>query len=135
MESVVTRLVIDDVRNFKFPAVYARSSLEALNILTPSSEWDEVWFDHDLGGDDTIYPVIHFIEECAFFGRVLPIKQVVIHTSNPVGRKMIDRALQPLYSVMHVDAAEYVTGWDHSRPNPSTVLGRAITTPADAGDL
>jgi beta-phosphoglucomutase-like phosphatase (HAD superfamily) len=118
-------LVIDDVRNFKFPAEYARTSAEGLAALRrdPTKQWQEVWFDHDLGGDDTIYPVVHFIEECAFYGQPIPISLCVVHTANPVGRRMIEAALSRVYTVQHVDAAEYVTGWDHSRPNPDTVLG------------
>lgn len=99
------RLVIDDVRIMNFDCTYARNSEEGIaDLFEP---WDEVWFDHDLGGDDTIYPVILYIMETAFYGRILPLGKVVIHTDNPVGRAMIEQQLGRYYKVVHVNAADY----------------------------
>lgn len=110
------RLVIDDVRVMNFDCTYARTSKEAISILESDWTWDEVWFDHDLGGEyghfdryDTVMPVITWFEENIFFGNKPAIDLVVIHTANPAGRKVIDAVLTRHYPVRHVDAMEYTT--------------------------
>ena len=89
------RLIIDDERNFIFPAddfiVYARSSEEALYLLESGEHFDEVWLDGDLGEDDDIAPVYHYIEHRAGFEHPLPVGGYVIHTQNPVWRELLVR--------------------------------------------
>jgi hypothetical protein len=59
-------LVIDDERIFPFSheddVTYARTSAEAIHHLAIGT-WDEVWFDHDLGGDDTGMKVVEWMEQ------------------------------------------------------------------------
>lgn len=65
-ERATTVLVIDDVRIFEFPdanITYARTSNDALSLLGNQASWDEVWWDHDLGGTDTTRPVVRYLEE------------------------------------------------------------------------
>jgi hypothetical protein len=104
-------LVIDDLRSFAFDAVYARSSMAALAVLERDGGWDEVWFDHDLGGADTTIPVLDRVAELAFDGTPLRVAQMVVHTSNPAGRATLVRVLRRWgYDVVCVDAAAHVVG-------------------------
>lgn len=129
-------LIIDDERTLKVPgAIYARTSTEALQILQADTyaTWDAIYFDHDLGMDahgveDTVYPVVHYLEERKFYGQPIVIAVCYIITGNPVGRQMLERALSPMYDIHHLDVARLVVGPDTSRPNPSTVLGRMYDT-------
>ncbi len=77
-------LVVDDIRTlkpkFSCDLVHARTSEEALECLR-NSNWDVIFLDHDLGGDDTTIPVARYIEASDINA------QVFIHSQNPVGRK------------------------------------------------
>jgi hypothetical protein len=93
-------LVIDDIRMFSNTPdrhfTHAMNSADGLTLLQQGG-WDELWVDHDLGRDpetgieDTIRPVIRFIEE---YG--IEISIIKILTSNPVGREYIRAAFSRL---------------------------------------
>lgn len=76
--------MVDDIRTlkpkFSCDLVHARTSEEALECLR-NSNWDVIFLDHDLGGDDTTIPVARYIEASDINA------QVFIHSQNPVGRK------------------------------------------------
>ena len=84
----VRTLLIDDLRNFRNnPAgelLIARTSQAGLDLIS-QGEWSAVWLDHDLGGTDTINPVIDFLAEQSFLGQPVPVKTIYVHTSNPAG--------------------------------------------------
>ena len=99
-----TILLIDDLRVFKRPSPeseihIARNSVEALTILkdNPDKTWDEIWFDHDLGmmegKEDTTLPIADYLAERAFFDNPVTVKTVYIHTSNPVGARVLTTTL------------------------------------------
>lgn len=111
-------LLIDDLRIFK-PTYdlrganlhIARNSLDALTILKEKvdMEWDEIWFDHDLGmvqgKEDTTLPVADYLSERAFFDDPVSIAKVIIHTSNPVGARALTSTLQRYgYRIIRVQA-------------------------------
>lgn len=107
-------LVVDDLRTFPFEATHCRDSLSAITLLValhsgmfPANPagLDELWLDHDLGGDDTTMPVVDLLDEWAFHGDPLPIGNVYVHTSNPPGALKIIKALHLTYNVRRVDAA------------------------------
>ena len=75
-------LVIDDMRTFAFPAVYARTADEGLARLKERA-WREVWLDHNLGHGADITPVMHFLEEQASNGQPLNVDLIYVHTSDP----------------------------------------------------
>jgi len=79
-------VLVDDVRGFKDerPALVARSSQEALTLLERlgRKRIDHLWLDHDLGGEDTIRPVVDLMVELARTGSPLNVGQVHIHTAN-----------------------------------------------------
>jgi hypothetical protein len=88
-------LVIDDARTFRFDCAYARTVAQALSLL--EDEWDEVWFDHDLGQGETVRPAVLWIEQQIANGVRPEIAQVVIHSSNPSGAEWIYQALRQHY--------------------------------------
>lgn len=79
-------VLIDDARGFKDerPALVARSSQEAVSLLEGLGRQriDHLWLDHDLGGEDTIRPVVDLMVRLASTGSPLNVGQVHIHTAN-----------------------------------------------------
>ena len=106
-----TILVVDDCRNFPpddtCDITTARSSTEALVLLgyhdNVRSRLDELWLDFDLGGvfgrtelfdADTAMPVALYLAELAFYGQPYPVKEIIIHSANPVGSEAMFRTLK-----------------------------------------
>ena len=106
-------LLIDDLRNFRIvpkgELVIARTSAEALAILEQQNDWDEIWFDHDLGEPDgkldTTMRVVDFLSERAFNDNPVNVGVVYVHTSNTVGRQQILASMKRYgYRAIPVDA-------------------------------
>lgn len=96
--SEVRVILVDDLRSFVDGrrAEVARTSAAGVQLL----DWyrgrrlDELWLDHDLGGDDTIWPVVEMLERAAFEGRRLDIGVVYVHSANPAGATKIVQVLR-----------------------------------------
>ncbi|MER6086337.1 cyclic-phosphate processing receiver domain-containing protein [Streptomyces sp. NPDC001833] len=88
-------LGIDDLRPLPWTTRIARSSGEGVRLLQEhrDSFIDELWLDHDLGGDDSILPVVTLLEEAAFNGRPFRIGTVFVHSANPIGAETVVRSL------------------------------------------
>ncbi|MFQ3560528.1 hypothetical protein QZN11_27605 [Streptomyces gramineus] len=88
-------LGIDDVRPLPRATRIARTSDEGIQLLQEhrDSYIDELWLDHDLGGDDSILPVITLMEEAAFNGQPFRIGTVFVHSANPIGAETVVRSL------------------------------------------
>ncbi|MFD3336686.1 cyclic-phosphate processing receiver domain-containing protein [Streptomyces sp. NPDC058700] len=88
-------LGIDDLRPLTRVTRIARTSREGIQLLQEhrDSFIDELWLDHDLGGDDTIMPVVTLMEEAAFNGRPFQIGTVFVHSANPIGAETVVRSL------------------------------------------
>jgi hypothetical protein len=130
-EETMKRLIIDDCRLMHFAegeTVHANNNDDAI-IALQSGDWDEVWFDHDMGGvygrldedyESTIMPVVDWLEEKAALDEKTFFTTAVIHTANPAGRQKIEAALKNWYKIRHVDARDYtyaiVQEADHARP-------------------
>ncbi len=70
---------------------------------------DELWLDHDLGGEDTIWPVVEMLERAAFDERPFDIRAVFIHSANPPGAAKIRQALRRWgYHVSSVPGSTHV---------------------------
>ena len=83
-------LVIDDVRVMDFECEYARNSQEGAYKLAFNGPWDEVWFDHDLGGDDTTRSIVIGLESAAMMNMKIPkIGKCIVHTSNSSARNWL----------------------------------------------
>lgn len=87
-------LFIDDERTppHQEEVEIARTSEQALQMIR-SNSYSELWLDHDLGGEDTIMPVVDMLAEKAFNDEPYPA-DIVVHTANPVGRETIVRVLR-----------------------------------------
>lgn len=110
-------LVIEDIRTFKFPAIYARTLAEGERLLF-SQPWREVWFDFDLGlvdGSDNVMPLVNELERRAVEGEAHPIDKVIVHSMNPVGRTAVAAVLGRWYEVRMVEASRYLAeGSEHN---------------------
>ncbi|MBM2618681.1 hypothetical protein JIG36_24285 [Actinoplanes sp. LDG1-06] len=97
--SAGTRVVlVDDLRSFVDGrrAEVARTSEAGVRLLEGyrGRRLDELWLDHDLGEDDTIWPVVEVLERAAFDGRPLDIGVIKIHSANPAGAAKMTQALR-----------------------------------------
>ena len=91
-------LFVDDVREPRIHEnkvwandngwIIARTSQAAVEILDSCVEIDIISLDHDLGGDDTIEPVLTKLQQMAFIGIKCP-RIINAHSSNPVGVQKI----------------------------------------------
>ncbi|WP_052866220.1 cyclic-phosphate processing receiver domain-containing protein [Streptomyces niger] len=88
-------LGIDDLRPLPGATRVARTSRDGVQLLQEHRETfvDELWLDHDLGGDDSIMPVVTLLEEAAFDGRPFRIGTVFVHSANPIGAETVVRSL------------------------------------------
>ena len=85
------RVVIDDERTHAKGGIHLRSSKAALNWLGEHKDAHigELWLDHDLSGDDTIRPVVLYLEERCFAGSPVEIGIIYVHTGSHPGAKWI----------------------------------------------
>jgi len=105
-------LVIDDERTLKLEGEvnHARTSWfgEQLMVVLRSAglRLDELWLDHDLGDDDTIEPIVNWLEETAYHENPYWVGQIMVHTINaPAGDRMM-AALSPYYNTRRVGIEE-----------------------------
>ena len=112
-------MLVDDERDFRDGVIppdtavhTCRTSGDAIRFLDYASIdgtlIDQVWLDHDLGGNDTIMPFIDHIEELYRDGRLPGIREFVIHTSNPAGRVRMIRALAHIGRVTGVMPSDWL---------------------------
>lgn len=101
-------LVIDDDREFFFDAVYARTWCEGLERLV-DKDWELVLWDHDLGGESTIRPVLKILERISRELRPV-IRRSLVITDNPVGGEWIMKSLNGMgyLSVVRVDSSPWI---------------------------
>jgi hypothetical protein len=126
-------LLIGDLRDFRDPGVpvtVARTSADGLaaleGALAAGHRWEQVWLDHDLGGADTIAPVVDWLCSHAARGEPPVTVQVLVHTSNIVGGDTMVRALKGAgYRTMRVSAPHYlhVPTPDPSLSDPTATVG------------
>lgn len=90
--------MIDDLRSFidGRTAQVARTSAAGVELLSRYRDLrlDELWLDHDLGQDDTIWPVVEVLERAAFEERPFDIGVIIIHSANPTGAAKIAQVLR-----------------------------------------
>lgn len=91
-------LVIDDMRTFRFPAVFARTAVEGLALIA-SRAWREGWLDHNLGHGADITPIVRFLTEQAAGGKPVSVRLIYVHTSDPVAGEAMMADLGPWYHV------------------------------------
>ncbi|MEU9509416.1 cyclic-phosphate processing receiver domain-containing protein [Micromonospora sp. NPDC048170] len=91
-------LLVDDLRSFVDGRVaqIVRTSAAGIEALEGHrrDRLEELWLDHDLGGDDTIWPVVEVLELAAFEGQPFDIGVVYVHSANPAGAAKIAQVLR-----------------------------------------
>lgn len=84
---------VDDVREPPPGWVWVASSKSAIAWLKVWKEkgaiLDKMSLDHDLGGDDTTRPLIIWMIENDYWPQ-----EVVVHSSNPVGREWLEGMIE-----------------------------------------
>lgn len=95
------KLIIDDERTLDVEdAVYARTFDEAYEMLHfPEQPFEEIWWDHDLGGERDAYDLASWLEGIAFhntglFREFFKGCKMFIHSQNPVGKGRLMMALE-----------------------------------------
>ena len=86
------RIFLDDMRTPPEGFRLCRTAQDAL-ILLKSGTVTFISFDHDLGVGPTGYDVASYIEKAVYEGRI-SCPGWAVHSSNPVGRENIVRAMQ-----------------------------------------
>ncbi|NYH42018.1 hypothetical protein HNR22_001745 [Micromonospora jinlongensis] len=98
MDARRTIVLVDDLRSFVdgHSAEVARTSAAGIELLDRyrHRRLDELWLDHDLGGDDTIWPVVEVLERTAFDKRPFDIGVINVHSANPAGAAKIAQVLR-----------------------------------------
>jgi hypothetical protein len=91
-------ILVDDLRSFVDgrAAEVVRTSAAAVELLGRCRDGrvDQLWLDHDLGGDDTVWPVVEVLERAAFDGRPFDIGAVHVHSANPAGAAKVAQVLR-----------------------------------------
>ena len=97
-------LIIDDDRLSGVPpgTVLAKSSTEAINRFKERSAWDDVYFDHDLGGSDTSMRVVEWLEQRLNEEHPIFIERAYVHSMNPAGAEALMRALRRMYPTRRI---------------------------------
>lgn len=114
MEAAAVKVVlIDDVRSFRDgrPCLVARSSAAGVELLHSlrGQRIGELWLDHDLVGDDTIWPVIRLLEDASLAHEPFDIGLVPVHASRsgPVHRMGISLRRAGYATTRHVDLTTF----------------------------
>lgn len=108
------RVLIDDVRTFRDgrPCLVARSSGAGVALLRSlEGPLDELWLDHDLAGDDTIWPVVEWM--CA---TSLDVSEVIVHASRSGPAMRMVKALRA--AGYRVSRSYDLTLWTHKLSDP-----------------
>ncbi|MEO3926630.1 cyclic-phosphate processing receiver domain-containing protein [Micromonosporaceae bacterium B7E4] len=108
-------VLIDDLRSFVDgrSAEVARTSAAGVELLGRYRDefLDELWLDHDLGGDDTIWPVVEILEQAAFEKRPFHIGVINVHSANPGGAAKIAQVLRRWGYRVHVAPGSTEVGY------------------------
>jgi hypothetical protein len=93
-----TVVLVDDLRSFVDGrrAEIARTSASGVELLNRYRDrrLDELWLDHDLGEDDTTWPVVEVLERAAFEERPFDIGIINVHSANPAGAAKLVQVLR-----------------------------------------
>lgn len=138
-------VLVDDTRSFADgrPARVARSSVGAVRLLEPlwAVRIDDLWLDHDLGGEDTVWPVVRLFEDA--FLRQVPYEIGLVHVqasrAGPAHRIGVSMRRIGLSVERSFDLRVWTrSGEDAAALQSPAVIGldedRGVTTSAD-GDL
>ncbi|WP_438941274.1 cyclic-phosphate processing receiver domain-containing protein [Micromonospora craterilacus] len=115
MDAPRTIVLVDDLRSFLDGrnAEVARTSTAGVELLNRyrDGHLDELWLDHDLGGDDTIWPMVEILEQAAFEKHPFDIGVINVHSANPVGAAKIAQVLRHWGYRVHVASGSTDVGY------------------------
>jgi hypothetical protein len=108
-------ILVDDLRSFVDgrDAEIARTSAAGVELVERCRDrrLDELWLDHDLGEDDTIWPVIEVLERAAFDGQPFDIGVVNVHSANPAGATKMAQVLRRWGYRVHITSGSAHVGY------------------------
>lgn len=108
-------ILIDDLRSFVDgrDAEVARTSAAGVECLErcAGQRLDELWLDHDLGDEDTIWPVIEVLERAAFHGRPFDVGLINVHSANPAGAIKMAQVLRHWGYRVHIASGSADVGY------------------------
>ncbi|WP_433261563.1 cyclic-phosphate processing receiver domain-containing protein [Micromonospora vinacea] len=126
-------LLVDDLRSFVDgrSAEVARTSAAGVRLLHRyrDGRLDELWLDHDLGEDDTIWPVVEVLERAAFEGRPYDIGVIKVHSANPGGASRIAQVLRHWGYRVHVASGSSDVGYLELPGDRGQCGGRPVAPP------
>lgn len=107
-------VLVDDLRSFRDgrPATVVRNSKDAVELLEDLrfQPIAELWLDHDLGGTDTVAPVVELLQQAAFDGNHFAVDLIVVHTANGAASDWICAGLRRFgYRVTRRPADELIS--------------------------
>jgi hypothetical protein len=122
----VITVLVDDVRSFRDgrECMIARTSASAVRLLRSLAPQriDELWLDHDLVGDDTIWPVVELL-----ITRPLEVGAVVVHAARSGPAMRVVAALRAAGYAVRRDYDLRI--WTHEMSDPTgTIVGRGGST-------
>jgi hypothetical protein len=115
-------VVVDDRRVFRNEVLtendvslldvqYFRNTHDAVTgisaLVLDGSQISQLWLDHDLGGDDTTWPVVDLLVLTAYQQEPLLVENILIHSMNIGERDRIYNHLQYWYNTNVVDPKPY----------------------------
>ena len=90
------KLWIDDKRKAPEGWMHAKTAAEAIGWLKSGDSITHISFDHDLGeGNGDGHDVVCVVEELVH-GRRMKMPEMTVHSSNPVGAKRIQQAIDAI---------------------------------------
>jgi hypothetical protein len=94
-------LLIDDIREFahipRNEYTLAKTVEVGLEVLKSEEKCSEVWLDHDMGFNSTIWPVVDYMVHRARSNSPLDIDTIFVHSANPYGARTMITALSQWY--------------------------------------
>ncbi len=98
----IKQIVVDDLRSHRDDLdveegwLFLRTGADAVEFFAKNSdlEIEAVYFDHDMGGDDTTRELALYFEERAYFNKPVKVQKIYLHTSNSSGRAWLYASLR-----------------------------------------
>ncbi|MEU7975388.1 cyclic-phosphate processing receiver domain-containing protein [Micromonospora sp. NPDC049089] len=77
-------------------AEVARTSAAGIELLDQYRDrcLDQLWLDHDLGGDDTVWPVVEVLERATFDKCPFDVGVINVHSANSAGAAKVAQVLR-----------------------------------------
>ncbi len=106
----IKHIVVDDLRSHRDDLdvedgwLFLRTGSDAMEFFekNPDLQLVSLFWDHDLGADDTTRELALYFEERAYFNNPVNIEKMYVHTSNSSGRDWLYASLRKYPNVQKV---------------------------------